>query len=109
MPLRRAGTPVLAPYYRDPGSAAHRFARATRCAASGELARLGHRDTDAERDEHAAERAVDPQHHAAGLPEAAGRLRREGGDEQAPYRAAEDENETERDEGECLAGRIGGD
>ena len=34
-PLRRAGIPVSYTN-RDPGSAAHRFARATRCAASGE-------------------------------------------------------------------------
>jgi hypothetical protein len=34
MPLRRTGTPVRSSKL-GPGSAAHRFARATRCAASG--------------------------------------------------------------------------
>src|SRR3954468_10494818 len=35
MPLRRAGTVTNAGACYGPGSAAHRFARATRCAASG--------------------------------------------------------------------------
>src|SRR4051794_32952248 len=42
MPLRRAGTSVR--YSKlGPGSAAHRFARATRCAASGARKRRTHR------------------------------------------------------------------
>ncbi len=36
MPLRRTGTPVTVRKKLGPGSAAHRSARATRCAASGE-------------------------------------------------------------------------
>src|SRR6195952_4322563 len=70
MPLRRAGTVTNAGAWCGPGSAAHRFARATRCAASGarrELLRL--RDADLQR--------ADPVDAAFDL--VAGRQRRDAG------------------------------
>src|SRR4051812_47683219 len=72
-------------------------------------ARLKHRHANPEIDEQAAEYAVDPYHHTLRVPDPGGGLRGDGRDAEAPKRAARDEDQAERQEGERLVRRIGGD
>src|SRR5439155_14677894 len=71
----------------------HRLRENTRLKASkAQSAALQHRNADAEIDEQPAEHAVDPGHYIRGLPDSAGRPRREGCNPEAPQRAGGDED-----------------
>src|SRR6476469_7782044 len=71
---------------------------------------LQHGDAETEIDEQPAQYTVDPDHHGfgltLGLPDAAGCLRREGRDAEAPQRSVKDEDQAEQQESGCLVRRI---